>query len=1145
MALRQDFLRPSVGILRVAIFLSLFFVLVQGLEVRAQDTTQTGPPNTTQTGPGIVPHPGNTGTGTPHITVEHPDLLNPSIAQIAPGCGFGDWSFESTGTNVWTPAGNAFQGKCPVKGETLRARDAHPDMELAAGGIGGDYWRDLTYRIGIKGQNWVTSAGAGLTGSLTSQVLGSAHRYVSFLMGGSASQKIYVALQMQRNDVDALLQGSWPGRPPGQAVTENPNDFVEIGRISNSEDGQDLKRYRFDVAALLNIDPEVLSTQPLLLYLHPPRIRVVIVDGDSSASGGFINVDDFRFQDTPPQVIEAMHGTIRVDFDPDHPVWGFADTHTHPAAHLGFGGLLIVGDPSQPLDQTYATAVCQYYHGGGVAAMGDKSWLSFNVVASGNSHYCWGAPDYIGFPRFNVKLYSGYHPDFFRRAWQGGGRLIVALVVNQQYLASRNGIKPGTPTDDDSQAKLQIDFITKLAAANSDFMEIAKTARDARRIILEGKLAVVLGLELDTFGNFKDPTWVWKDDTSNGTQPLVTLSSDKATAKTQINDAIEHYYGSGVRQVTAIHYIDGLFGGVPVMQPEPMIISTNGYTGHCYSLTEGTSSTVARNILRDYNDFNLFAESVALEGVTTEQAAEAFMRDCATRNLGFGDPVSTINRQGLTDAGTELFTGLMRKGMVVDSEHTSFATKDGLIALANRYHYPLMSSHTDPTTLAFRPQIWPSSGSDPNAWQNLSAQDRWSRYGTSTPANLANEFSARDSDLDVIRDSGGTVGLFLVPWRKPDYMGHWRADSSSGLVRNNNDGSTKSWAQAFLYTAERMNGHGVALASDRAGIESVAPRFGVFSAWGLTSDKEPFADGNALRLGRRSAQSLSSDPQVPWGATSARDVRASKIDKGVHYDVPIKSFHSWLYEWGVEDPFEEDVWKARAFITAHPDVDPASTSYASLGVEGNVGATNGMRGAPPDTPQQVPQSSDAAHVGRIENFVRGWHATSVDKLVKPGIGVGDGAYEQAVFYAIRHNISACDLADSMFGFNKRDIGTICYGGQIDLTGNFPYEGPLYKDYATAKMVFDLWQAMDGDNAPLRRYVTGTRYWDFNLDGLANYGLLPDFLQDLRNVGINAAQMDALFESAEDYIEMWEKSEAASARVPKLPVNIARPPPISR
>jgi len=181
----------------------------------------------------------------------------------------------------------------------------------------------------------------------------------------------------------------------------------------------------------------------------------------------------------------------------------------------------------------------------------------------------------------------------------------------------------------------------------------------------------------------------------------------------------------------------------------------------------------------------------------------------------------------------------------------------------------------------------------------------------------------------------------------------------------------------------------------------------------------------------------------------------------------------------------------------------------------------------------------------VENFVRGWHATSVDKLVKPGIGVGDGAYEQAVFYAIRHNISACDLADSMFGFNKRDIGTICYGGQIDLTGNFPYEGPLYKDYATAKMVFDLWQAMDGDNAPLRRYVTGTRYWDFNLDGLANYGLLPDFLQDLRNVGINAAQMDALFESAEDYIEMWEKSEAASARVPKLPVNIARPPPISR
>ena len=62
-------------------------------------------------------------------------------------------------------------------------------------------------------------------------------------------------------------------------------------------------------------------------------------------------------------------------------------------------------------------------------------------------------------------------------------------------------------------------------------------------------------------------------------------------------------------------------------------------------------------------------------------------------------------------------------------------------------------------------------------------------------------------------------------------------------------------------------------------------------------------------------------------------------------------------------------------------------------------------------------------------------------------------------------------------------------------------------------------------------VTGTRHWDFNLDGLGNYGLLPDFLQDLRNVGINASQMNVLFESAEAYIEMWEKAQAASSRIP--------------
>ena len=43
--------------------------------------------------------------------------------------------------------------------------------------------------------------------------------------------------------------------------------------------------------------------------------------------------------------------------------------------------------------------------------------------------------------------------------------------------------------------------------------------------------------------------------------------------------------------------------------------------------------------------------------------------------------------------------------------------------------------------------------------------------------------------------------------------------------------------------------------------------------------------------------------------------------------------------------------------------------------------------------------------------------------------------------------------------------------------------------------------MSGDNVPLKRSTAGPhRYFDYNIDGMAHYGMLPDFLQDLRNTG---------------------------------------------
>jgi microsomal dipeptidase-like Zn-dependent dipeptidase len=56
---------------------------------------------------------------------------------------------------------------------------------------------------------------------------------------------------------------------------------------------------------------------------------------------------------------------------------------------------------------------------------------------------------------------------------------------------------------------------------------------------------------------------------------------------------------------------------------------------------------------------------------------------------------------------------------------------------------------------------------------------------------------------------------------------------------------------------------------------------------------------------------------------------------------------------------------------------------------------------------------------------------------------------------------------------------------------------------------------------------GERDFDFNRDGLAHYGLLPDLIADMKRVGGSERAIDALFGSARAYVEMWGRAEAVA------------------
>lgn len=64
-----------------------------------------------------------------------------------------------------------------------------------------------------------------------------------------------------------------------------------------------------------------------------------------------------------------------------------------------------------------------------------------------------------------------------------------------------------------------------------------------------------------------------------------------------------------------------------------------------------------------------------------------------------------------------------------------------------------------------------------------------------------------------------------------------------------------------------------------------------------------------------------------------------------------------------------------------------------------------------------------------------------------------------------------------------------------------------------------------------RVIPGRAGWDYNLDGLQHIGLYPDLFQDMRNVGVQWEQMGPLFHAARDYLTTWRRGEMMGAGHP--------------
>lgn len=60
--------------------------------------------------------------------------------------------------------------------------------------------------------------------------------------------------------------------------------------------------------------------------------------------------------------------------------------------------------------------------------------------------------------------------------------------------------------------------------------------------------------------------------------------------------------------------------------------------------------------------------------------------------------------------------------------------------------------------------------------------------------------------------------------------------------------------------------------------------------------------------------------------------------------------------------------------------------------------------------------------------------------------------------------------------------------------------------------------------------TGSKEWDYNEEGVAHYGLLPDFPRAVESTPGGAEVKSTLFQSAEHFAQTWETCERQKGSV---------------
>ncbi len=414
----------------------------------------------------------------------------------------------------------------------------------------------------------------------------------------------------------------------------------------------------------------------------------------------------------PPELsLDAEGQVTRTTFE-DGDVFGIVDTHAHLMSNWGFGGVVVHGAPFHRLGVAHALPDCAGIHGeagrkdfiGFAFDQGGSEDVDIDAVLTGalagelpdDNHATAGYPDFTEWP--DAPRRSTHQTEYHRwleRAWLGGLRLVVQHATSNAPLcelaAGASGFPLRFPCNDMVGVDRQIDEIyameryldAQAGGPGEGWFRIVTSPEEARQVITDGKLAVVLGIETSNLFDCR----------------LVPGEGDPVCDEAWVVEQLDAYYERGVRVMFPVHKYDNAFSAG---DGDRSVIELGSFVN---------SGHFSNFVTEDCPDVpSVFDFGPVVFGGLNEPREDYFAPPPIDFTDFVDDPVGGLlpylgrisqpplegdycQNAGLTELGEFLIGQMMDRGMVVEIDHLPRRSYVRAFEILESAGYPAVGTH--------------------------------------------------------------------------------------------------------------------------------------------------------------------------------------------------------------------------------------------------------------------------------------------------------------------------------------------------------------------------------------------------------------------------------------------------------------------